>query len=106
LLHRYKSSNKIYVNGIELKLKLCNVCIHVGACALPREGDATNEEIQMKKQALLIALASALTLGAVTTSFAQVREQNGYRDNGYGNSSSYNAAPRENDSGYSGPSGE
>lgn len=59
----------------------------------------------MKKQALLIALASALTLGAVTASFAQVREQNGYYDNnGYGYSQS--TAPRENDSGYSGPSGE
>jgi hypothetical protein len=60
----------------------------------------------MKKQVLLIALASALALGAVSTSFAQVREQNGAYDNGYGNGSSYNAAPRENDSGYSGPSGE
>jgi uncharacterized low-complexity protein len=61
--------------------------------------------MMMKKQALLIALASALTLGAVTTSFAQVREQNGYYDNNsYGYSQS--TAPRENDSGYSGPSGE
>jgi hypothetical protein len=60
---------------------------------------------KMKKQALLIALASALALGAVTTSFAQERQQNGYYDNGNGNGSSY-TAPRENDSGYSGPSGE
>ena len=63
-----------------------------------------NEEMTMKKHALLIALASALTLGAVATSFAQVREQNGYNDNSYGYSQS--TAPRENDSGYSGPSGE
>lgn len=60
----------------------------------------------MKKQVLLIALASALALGAVSTSFAQVREQNGAYDNGYSNGSGYNDAPRENDSGYSGPSGE
>ncbi len=38
----------------------------------------------MKQHALLIALASALALGAVTTSFAQERTQNGYYDNGYG----------------------
>ena len=35
-----------------------------------REGDAENEEMKMKKQALLIALASALALGAVTAAFA------------------------------------
>ena len=58
----------------------------------------------MKKQALLVALASVLALGAVTTSFAQEAQQNGYQ-NGYGNGSSY-VAPRESDSGYVGPSGE
>jgi hypothetical protein len=58
----------------------------------------------MKEHALLIALATTLALGAVTTSFAQERMQNGYYDNSYGFSQS--AAPRENDSGYSGPNGE
>jgi len=59
---------------------------------------------KMKKQALLVALASILALGAVTTSFAQEAQQNGYQNN-FGNGSSY-SAPRENDSGYAGPSGE
>jgi len=59
--------------------------------------------MKMKKQVLLIALSSALALGAVTTSFAQERVQNGYSQNDNG-SSQY--APRENDSGYAGPSGE
>jgi ABC-type sugar transport system substrate-binding protein len=62
--------------------------------------------MMMKKHALLIALASALALGAVTTSFAQEAGRYGYTggySSQYGNS--YNA-PRENDSGYAGPSGE
>jgi hypothetical protein len=73
--------------------------------AAPR-GDAETKEVTMtniKKQAALIALASALTLGAVTTSFAQEARQYGnaqryapngtysgqyapgYRNNGYWN---------------------
>ncbi len=45
----------------------------------------------MKKQALLIALASAMALGAVTTSFAQ--EAPGPRYNGYGYDQYNNSAP-------------
>jgi hypothetical protein len=61
----------------------------------------------MKKQALLIALASALALGSVMPSFAQERE-NGSFQNGYSGQSSQSgqSAPQENDSGYAGPSGE
>ena len=48
----------------------------------------TTVEITMvKKQALLIALTSALALGAVTTSFAQEAVQNG--NNGYYYSQGY-----------------
>jgi hypothetical protein len=45
----------------------------------------------LKKQAVLIALGSAMALGAVTTAFAQERPQNGYGyyQNGYGNGSQY-----------------
>jgi hypothetical protein len=61
----------------------------------------------MKKQALLIALASAMALGVVTTSFAQERTPNGYYQNQNGYNNGYGQyAPRENDSGYSGPSGD
>jgi hypothetical protein len=59
-----------------------------------------------KKHALLIALASALTLGAVTTSFAQESGRYGYT-RGYNNQYGYDyTAPRESDSGYAGPSAE
>jgi hypothetical protein len=66
-----------------------------------------NEEMKMKKQALLIALASALALGSVMPSFAQETE-NGAFQNGYSNgyNSGPQSAPQENNSGYSGPSGE
>jgi hypothetical protein len=49
------------------------------------------KEIVMKKQALLITLASALAVGATTTAFAQEAPQNGYGyyQNGYGNGSQY-----------------
>jgi hypothetical protein len=65
----------------------------------------------VKKQALLIALASALALGAVTTSFAQEAVQ---RNNGY--SYQYNGSSQYGSSQYvpgygnigagSGPGGE
>jgi uncharacterized low-complexity protein len=44
---------------------------------------------KMKKQALLVALASALALGAVTTSFAQEATQNGFSQQSH-QGSSYN----------------
>jgi hypothetical protein len=56
------------------------------------EGDAETKEImmtKMKKQALLVALASALALGAVTTSFAQEATQNGFSQQSH-QGSSYN----------------
>jgi hypothetical protein len=52
---------------------------------LSRRGNAETKEItmtQMKKHAVLIALASTLALGAVTTSFAQEARQ-------YGNTQRY-----------------
>ena len=69
-------------------------------------------EIKMvKKQVLLVALASALAIGAVTTSFAQEAAR---RDNGY--SYQYNGSSQNGSSQYvpnygnigagSGPSGE
>jgi uncharacterized membrane protein len=72
------------------------------------EGDTKTMEINMmKKQALLIALASALAIGAVTTSFAQEATQN---DNGAYSSSQYgpsNYVPGYGNTGAgSGPSGE
>jgi len=69
-------------------------------------------EINMvKKQALLIALASALALGAVTTSFAQeaVQSNNGsyYQYNGSSQSGSNQYVPGYGNIGAgSGPSGE
>ena len=62
----------------------------------------------IKKQALLIALASALALGGVTASFAQEAGQN--RSSGsyyqYGNGSGQYAPSYGNGSGYVGPSAE
>ncbi len=52
----------------------------------------------MKKQVVLIALASALGLGAITTSFAQEAQQNG------SNGSYYQYAPNGNGSSQYAPS--
>jgi hypothetical protein len=75
------------------------------------EGDAektTEITMTMKKHALLIALASALALGAVTTSFAQEAVQSGSNGGRYqfGNGSSQYAPAYDNGSGYAGPSAE
>jgi uncharacterized membrane protein len=71
---------------------------------------AKTMEIKMvKKQALLIALASALALGAVTTSFAQeaVRSNNGSYYNGSSQYGSSQYVPGYGNTGAgSGPSGE
>jgi hypothetical protein len=60
--------------------------VHCKISTISRAGDdAETKEItmtQMKKQAVLITLASALALGAVTTSFAQEARQ-------YGNAQRY-----------------
>jgi len=56
----------------------------------------------MLKSITAAVVLAALTLGAVTTSFAQQPQRRGY-NNQYGNSY---YAPRESDSGYAGPSAE
>jgi hypothetical protein len=60
----------------------------------------------MLKSITASVVCAALTLGAVTTSFAQQPQRRGYTG-GYNNqySNSY-YAPRESDSGYAGPSAE
>jgi hypothetical protein len=73
-------------------------------------------DVKMKKQALLIALTSALALGAVTTSFAQgAPDPNSgsyYGSNGTFNNSGPNGTGQDYVPGYgntgagSGPSGE
>jgi hypothetical protein len=97
------------LTGIASKRFVPRFCeLFIWFCSLPdkhyvrcRSG-RPQEGTEHMKQALLIAVATALTFGAVTASFAQVRMHHRYYNSL--NYSHHRNAPRENDSGYSGPS--